>query len=225
MGDRNGDVQTIMRPVTTPSSVHHDGGAGGSSVPHADQRFSMSGGPPRPESHRTASPLIEYSNHPVPDGDIVSPRYEAIQTTYPKPHDRPLPSNDQVLLDLPSDLQVTFFDRNSNQPPPLSTRNNCLVRIDPTVLPARQHVNLLISHYENYTAAAFPIFHTTTLQDWVQKVCFKAEPVEPEIACAVLREHASTIASEADWCSRPGCVGNELGERYHARPSQARGSR
>lgn len=125
----------------------------------------------------------------IADGQITSPRYEAISTTYPKPHDRPLPSNDQALLQLPADLGVSFFAHSPNDSPLVQQKEPrlALVRIDRGVLPSERHVRHLLHHFATYTSAAFPIFHTPSLQDWVDQVCFKGEPVESEVACAVLR--------------------------------------
>jgi hypothetical protein len=121
------------------------------------------------------------------DAEQPSPRYEAISTTYPKPHDRPLPSNDQVLLHLPSDLGVaSFFDHSHTQRDPRTTRIDHLVKIDRSVVPSAQHINSLLHHFEHDISAAFPIFHLPTLKSWVDTVCFKGEPVESEVACAVL---------------------------------------
>jgi hypothetical protein len=62
-----------------------------------------------------------------------------------------------------------------------------LVRIDRGVLPSERNVRHLLQHFVTYTSAAFPIFHTPSLHTWVEQVCFKGEPVESEVACAVLR--------------------------------------
>jgi hypothetical protein len=96
-------------------------------------------------------------------------------------------------LHLPSDLGVSFFDRNSIDSP----RNQqaqprlSLVRIDRDVLPNERHVRYLLHQFETYTSAAFPIFHMPSLHGWVEEVCFKGEPVESEVACSVLRESCS----------------------------------
>lgn len=126
---------------------------------------------------------------PADDGHVVLPRYEAISTTYPKPHDRPLPSNDQALLHLPSDLGVSFFSQSPNDSSLARQLQSglSLVRIDQAVLPSERHVRHLLHHFETYTSAAFPIFHIPSLHEWIDQVCIKGEPVESEVACAVLR--------------------------------------
>lgn len=123
------------------------------------------------------------------EGQATSPRYEAISTTYPKPHDRPLPSNDQALMQLPADLGVSFFAHSPEDSPLVQQKEPRLtsVRIDRGVLPSERHVRHLLHHFATYTSAAFPIFHTPSLQGWVDQVCFKGEPVESEVTCAVLR--------------------------------------
>lgn len=126
----------------------------------------------------------------ISNDQTTSPRYEALSTTYPKPHDRPLPSNDQALLHLPSDLGVSFFAHNPTGSPlaQQAQPRMSLVRIDRSILPVERHVRRLLHHFETYTSAAFPIFHIPSLQEWVDQVCFRGEPVESEVACAVLRE-------------------------------------
>ncbi|OWZ74365.1 hypothetical protein J008_00034 [Cryptococcus neoformans] len=132
------------------------------------------------------------------DSDGPSPRYEAISTTYPKPHDRPLPSNDQVLLDLPTDLGVvSILEQSSSTQIPLSSRITSLVRINRDILPPAENVWFLIGHFEDFISAAFPIFHIPTLRVWVDNVCFKGEPVEAEIACSVLLVLAVSATSIA----------------------------
>lgn len=81
-------------------------------------------------SQPTSPPLTTAQPTTTLDSDGPSPRYEAISTTYPKPHDRPLPSNDQILLDLPTDLGVvSILEQSSSTQIPLSSRILSLIHI------------------------------------------------------------------------------------------------
>jgi hypothetical protein len=151
-----------------------------------------------PTAHLVHAVASSRQRPPDANERTTSPRYEAVSTTYPKPHDRPLPSNDQALLHLPSDLGVSFFEPGANNSPVAhqSQPRLSLVRIDRSILPSERHVRQLIRHFETYTSAAFPIFHIPSLYEWVDQVCFKGEPVESEIACAVLRTSAAIQMSD-----------------------------
>lgn len=184
---RRMDVQADAGPSFTPEvSLRHSHPRGFS--PGMGMGTSIGNASPV-TSHSPAVDAATRHIIPASEAETVSPRYEAISTTYPKPHDRPLPSNDQALLHLPSDLGVSFFERN----PPSSPQSQQarpqlpLVRIDRSVLPSERHVRHLIHHFEVYTSAAFPIFHIPSLHEWVDQVCFKGEPVESEVACSVIR--------------------------------------
>lgn len=135
------------------------------------------------------SPSSEYQarNVPAAELDNPSPRYEAILTTYPKPHDRPLPSNDQALFHLPTDLEVgSLLEQNSALKAPLSNTAS-LVIIDKSILPSPPDIEDLYHHFQFHTSAAYPIFHLPTFRQWLEDVCFDAKATEAEIVCAVLR--------------------------------------
>jgi hypothetical protein len=114
---------------------------------------------------------------------------DSITSGYPKPHNRPLPSNNQLLFHLPVGFDVASIVRDSpgqtNQP---SGRNNALVTIDKSRLPDEDLIHQLLDHFIGYTAAAFPIFHIPTLRRWAHQVCFEDVAVDAEEACAVICE-------------------------------------
>ena len=173
--------------------------------PHHPQQ---QGAPPRSP---TRPPSQAYNIPSVESRDIPSPRYEAISTTYPKPHDRPLPSNDQVLLHLSSDLDLGGVSLSglptSSAPPRSATHHaNRPVTIDRSILPSAQEVTTLFQHFQGYTSAAFPIFYMPDLRAWTEDVCFKGVPVEAEVACAVLRECRAPGGEQAlAGCTQVAC--------------------
>jgi len=174
----SGSSHTFREGPQTPSLTYHNSHERTNSIISPSHSTSST----RPLTSHTYSRSV-----PAIEPEQPSPRYEAISTTYPKPHDRPLPSNDQVLLHLPSDLGVTsFFDHSLAQKDPRTTRVTSLVKVDRSVLPSADHINHLLYHFETDISAAFPIFHMPTLKAWVDAVCDKGVPVESEVACAVL---------------------------------------
>ncbi|KJE05887.1 hypothetical protein I311_00023 [Cryptococcus gattii NT-10] len=179
-----------QEPLRTQTHIPHLYSTTRSQHQHVDSTLNRGSQPTSPSA--TAA-------HPATlDSDEPSSRYEAISTTYPKPHDRPLPSNDQVLLHLPTDLGVvSILEQNSSTQKPLSSRITSLVCINRDILPPTENVWFLIDHFEDFISAAFPIFHIPTLRLWVDNVCFKGEPVEAEIACSVLLVLAVSATSLA----------------------------
>ncbi|KAE8537650.1 hypothetical protein D1P53_005706 [Cryptococcus gattii VGV] len=177
-------------PLRTQTHIPHLYSTTRSQHQHVDSTLNRGSQPTSPSAAAA---------HPATlDCDEPSPRYEAISTTYPKPHDRPLPSNDQVLLHLPTDLGVvSILEQNSSTQKPLSSRITSLVCINRDILPSTENVWFLIDHFEDFISAAFPIFHIPTLRLWVDNVCFTGEPVEAEIACSVLLVLAVSATSLA----------------------------
>lgn len=124
---------------------------------------------------------------------------DSITSGYPKPHNRPLPSNNQLLFHLPAGFDVASIVRDSpGQGLSMSRRNSALVTIDKTRLPVEDLIHQLLEHFISYTAAAFPIFHIPTLRRWAHQVCFEDVAVDAEEACAVICEYYRDLRECSD---------------------------
>jgi hypothetical protein len=145
-----------------------------------------------------------------------------------------LPSNDQVLLHLSSDLDLggvslSSLPASSAAPRTATHHANRPVTIDRSILPSASEITALFQHFQGYTSAAFPIFYMPDLRAWTEDVCFKGAPVEAEVACAVLCEcrvgwrpdYYFAWQDRADG-SGTGCIGDVVAARIGARAPEKR---
>ena len=119
---------------------------------------------------------------------------------YIKPHDRPLPSADQLLHQISSGFDTIVQTAPINHiPAPIGS--DTLVHIDKASLPPEDQIVQLVQHFETYNSAAFPIFHIPTFNRWVEDSCFKGIAIEAEEACAVLRENFNACHADRSCAS------------------------